>query len=86
MWGVEIKERGPTILFTPCTKFLPNMGGRKVKKVTHDGVPSRARWQTRTRAPSSQTHERDASDNGGGRREARVIIHHVKDWSKYFHL
>ena len=49
-----MKEREPTILSTPSTKFLPNVGGRQVKEITHDGVTFRTGRQFRTRAPSGQ--------------------------------
>ena len=84
--GAETKEKEPTILFTPGTKFLPSMGGRKVKKVAHDGIPFRTGWQARTRASSSQAYKCDAPENGGSQREAGVVIYYVNDWGERFHL
>ena len=54
--GAGMKEREPTILFTPFTEFLPNMGGRQVKKISYDGVAFRTRRQARTRTMSTQSH------------------------------
>ena len=81
-----MKEKEPTILFTPSTKFLPNVGGRQVKEIAHDRIPFRTGWQARTRAPSSQAHKRDAPKNDGSQREVRVFIYHVNDWGERFHL
>lgn len=38
MWIAGTSERELTILFTPGTEFLPKVGGRQVKEVTHDRV------------------------------------------------
>ena len=43
-----MKEWELTILFTPSTKLLPKMSGRKVQEIAHDRVTLGARRETRT--------------------------------------
>jgi len=81
-----MKEREPTVLSTPGTKFLPNVGGGQVEEITHDGVAFRSGRQFRTRAPSSQVRWHGAPKDDGDQREVRVVIHQVNDWGERFHL